>query len=60
MVCAQTPEDTEVARAKAGIEKLRELVEAGAAPRVELEQAEEALADAGIFPFCARPFTAPS
>jgi hypothetical protein len=51
VVCAQTPEDTDVARAKAGIEKLRELVDAGAAPRVELEQAEEALADAEDFSF---------
>jgi hypothetical protein len=51
LVCAQTPEDTDVARAKAGIEKLRELVLAGAAPRVELEQAEEAMADAEDFSF---------
>src|SRR3954451_2669474 len=50
-VCAQTPEDAEVARAKAGIEKLRELVQAGAAPRAELEQAEESLADAEDFSF---------
>jgi hypothetical protein len=35
----------EIARAKAGIEKLRTLVEAGAAPRVQLERAEAALAD---------------
>lgn len=40
------PEDSpEIARAKAGIEKLRALVEAGAAPRVQLERAEAALAD---------------
>ena len=32
-LCAQTHEDPEVARAKAGVEKLRTLVEAGAAPR---------------------------
>jgi hypothetical protein len=50
-VWAQTPEDTDVARAKAGIEKLRVLVDAGAAPRAELEQAEEALADAEDFSF---------
>ncbi len=36
-------------RAKAGIEKLRQLVDAGAAPRAELERAEEALADAADF-----------
>jgi hypothetical protein len=40
-----------VARAKAGIDKLRELVNAGAAPKVELEQAEEALADAEDFAY---------
>jgi hypothetical protein len=40
-----------VVRAKAGIEKLRELVDAGAAPRAELEQAEEALADAEDFAY---------
>jgi hypothetical protein len=51
LLCAQTPEDAEVARAKAGIEKLRDLVNAGAAPKVELEQAEEALADAEDFSF---------
>ncbi len=42
---AQT-EDPEVVRAKAGIDKLRALVEAGAAPRAELEKAEERIADA--------------
>src|SRR5215470_7660576 len=51
LACAQTPEDSDVSRAKAGIEKLRELVDAGAAPRVELEQAEAALADAEDFSF---------
>ena len=35
-----------MARAKAGIEKLRQLVDAGAAPRIELERAESALEDA--------------
>lgn len=51
LICAQTSEDKDVTRAKAGIEKLRQLVEAGAAPRAELEQAEEALADAEDFAF---------
>src|SRR5689334_15699023 len=51
IACAQTPEDTDVVRAQAGIEKLRQLVDAGAAPRVELEQAEDALADAQDFSF---------
>jgi hypothetical protein len=52
VVCAwsayagQDPEDAVVAQARAGIEKLRALVEAGAAPRAQLEKAEEGLADA--------------
>ena len=33
-------------RAKAGIERLRSLVEAGVAPRAQLAQAEAAIADA--------------
>lgn len=45
-VHAQTSDDPEVARAKAGIEKLRALVEAGAAPRAQLEKAEAAIVDA--------------
>ena len=43
---AQPPDDPEVARAKAGIDKLRALVEAGAMPRLQLEKAEEQVADA--------------
>ena len=50
-IFAQVPEDTDVARAQAGIVKLRQLVDAGAAPRAELEQAEAALADAQDFAF---------
>jgi hypothetical protein len=46
VVCAQISGDTDVARAKSGIAKLRQLVDAGAAPRAELERAETALADA--------------
>ena len=49
LLCAQISEDTDVARAQAGIVKLRQLVDAGAAPRAELEQAESALADAEDF-----------
>ena len=49
-VFAQAPASNddapEVARAKAGIEKLRTLAEAGAIPRVQLEKAEAAIADA--------------
>jgi hypothetical protein len=43
---AQGPDAPEVARAKAEIEKLRTLVQAGAAPRNQLERAEEQMADA--------------
>jgi hypothetical protein len=50
-VCAaclwsQSEESPEIARAKSGIEKLRALVEAGAAPKAQLERAEAVLADA--------------
>ncbi|MEO8595404.1 MAG: hypothetical protein ABI759_18935 [Candidatus Solibacter sp.] len=47
-VCAfaQTEDSPEVLRAKAGIERLRTLVEAGVAPRIQLERAEAAIADA--------------
>jgi hypothetical protein len=48
---AQISEDADVFRAQAGIEKLRQLVAAGAAPRAELEQAEAALADAQDFAY---------
>ncbi len=43
---AQAGDDPEVARAKAGIDKLRALVEAGALPRTQLEKAEERVVDA--------------
>jgi len=43
---AQYPDDPEVARANANIEKLRALVKAGAAPRAQLAKAEEAVVDA--------------
>ncbi len=42
---AQTA-DPEVVRAEAGIESLRALVQAGAAPRAELDKAEDRIADA--------------
>jgi hypothetical protein len=45
-VGAQTNDAPEVARAKAEVRNLRALVEAGAAPRAQLEKAEEAMADA--------------
>ena len=43
---AQSEDSPEIARTKSGIEKLRTLVEAGAAPRAQLERAQAALADA--------------
>ena len=43
---AQSEDSPEIARTRSGIEKLRTLVEAGAAPRVQLERAQAALADA--------------
>src|SRR5436305_8385735 len=50
LVCATClfaqADDPEVARAKAGIERLRSLVESGVAPRAQLEKAEAAVADA--------------
>ena len=42
-------ENGDIGKTRAAIGKLRELVEAGAAPRAELERAEEALADAEDF-----------
>jgi hypothetical protein len=45
-VGAQTYDPPEVARAKAAIERLQSLVDAGAVPRVQLEKAQSALADA--------------
>src|SRR5580700_1163443 len=40
------PEDPDVLRARLAIERLRALVEAGAIPRVQLQQAEDLLGDA--------------
>ena len=45
-VFAQAEDPPEVLRAKAGIERLRSLVEAGVTPRAQLVQAEAAIADA--------------
>jgi hypothetical protein len=45
-VFAQAEDPPEVLRAKAGIERLRSLVDAGVAPRAQLVQAEAAIADA--------------
>jgi hypothetical protein len=46
LACAQTPEDSGVARARAEVERLRGLLAAGAAPRLLVEKAEAALEDA--------------
>jgi hypothetical protein len=40
------PEDADVLRARLAVERLRALVEAGALPRVQLQQAEDAMGDA--------------
>jgi hypothetical protein len=45
-VSAQTEDPPEVLRAKAGIERLRSLVDAGVLPRAQLVRAEAAIADA--------------
>ena len=45
-VWAQSPGARELDRALANVEELRKQVDAGVAPRVKLEQAEDALADA--------------
>jgi hypothetical protein len=46
LLSAQTAGDPEVIRAQANIERLRSLVEAGVAPRVQLEKAQGELVDA--------------
>jgi hypothetical protein len=43
---SQTPGDLELKRAHTEVEQLRQQVDAGVAPRIKLEQAEAALADA--------------
>jgi hypothetical protein len=45
-LCAYAQDSPEVARAKAEVERLRNLVAAGAAPRNDLERAEAKIADA--------------
>src|ERR1039457_4975684 len=44
--CAQNNSEPEVARVQAEVARLRVLVEAGAAPRLQLQKAEDAMADA--------------
>jgi len=43
---AQTAEDPEVARLRLEVERIRSLVQMGAAPRAQLQKAEDAVADA--------------
>ena len=43
---ANAPEDPDVLRARLDLQRLRALVDAGALPRIQLEQAEDALGDA--------------
>ena len=45
-LCGQTSGDPEILRAKEEIERLRKLVDAGAAPALQLRKAEEAVVDA--------------
>src|SRR5579863_9301920 len=44
-VCAQTPEDAEVARARLELERVKGLVGMGALPTAQIGKAEEALAE---------------
>ena len=46
LACAQNNSDPEVARVQAEVARLRVLVDAGAAPRLQLQKAEDAMADA--------------
>lgn len=46
ILAAQTPEDPEIARARIDLNRIRALVESGVLPRVQLQKAEDAVADA--------------
>ncbi len=46
VLAAQAPEDPEIARARIDLNRIRALVESGVLPRVKLQQAEDAIADA--------------
>ncbi|MCU1276107.1 MAG: hypothetical protein JWO48_3538 [Bryobacterales bacterium] len=45
-LCAQTPQDADLARAQAALAHNRELVEAGVAPRAQLRSAQQKLSEA--------------
>ncbi len=46
VLCAQAPEDPEVARARIELNRIRAMVETGALPRIQVQKAEEAVIDA--------------
>jgi hypothetical protein len=46
LACAQSPEEAQVVQARATVERIRGLVDAGTLPPVELQKAEDALGDA--------------
>src|SRR5215469_13728196 len=46
ILAAQAPEDPEIARARIDLNRIRALVESGVLPRVQLQKAEDAVADA--------------
>ena len=46
VLCAQPPEEPQVIQARAAVERVRGLVEAGTLPPVELQKAQDALGDA--------------
>ena len=46
ILAAQAPEDPEIARARIELNRIRALVESGVLPRVQLQKAEDAVADA--------------
>jgi hypothetical protein len=46
ILSAQSPEDPEIARARIDLNRIRALVESGVLPRVQLQKAEDAIADA--------------
>lgn len=57
--CAQAGEDPNIARARAELDRLQTLVEAGAVPRAELERAERDMADASDAAFLRRTLYGP-
>ena len=58
-MCAHAGQEPEISRVQAEIDRLRALVEAGAAPRAELERAEREMADASDAAFLRRTLYGP-